>query len=90
MPSSRSGYGVGADGACWAWGSSVSTGTNSAGSVTSPVQVVGAHRFITVESSYDHTMGLKDNGTCWAWGLNNYGELGNGAYSAGIPMFHRS
>ena len=83
MPTSRSSYGLRADGTCWAWGASATTGTNSTGSVTSPVQVVGDHRFITVESSYDHTMGLKDNGQVWAWGYNQYGELGNGAYSAG-------
>lgn len=83
MPTSRSGFGLQANGTCWSWGAAVTTGTNSTGSVASPIQVVGSHRFITVEGSYDHTLALKDNGQTWGWGINTYGNLGIGSYSAG-------
>lgn len=84
MPTSRSSYGLRADGTCWTWGASAITGNNLTGSVTSPVQVVGGHRFITVEMSYDHGLGVKDNGQVWGWGPNTYGQLGIGSYSAGV------
>ena len=83
MPTGRSSYGLRADGTCWSWGSAVTSGNNSTGSVTSPVQVVGDHRFITAEFSYDHALGLKDNGQTWGWGPNTYGQLGIGSFSAG-------
>jgi alpha-tubulin suppressor-like RCC1 family protein len=51
--------------------------------VASPIQVVGAHNFITVEGSYNHTLALKDNGQAWGWGINTSGELGIGSNTAG-------
>jgi|WetSurMetagenome_2_1015567.scaffolds.fasta_scaffold177075_2 alpha-tubulin suppressor-like RCC1 family protein len=83
MPTSRSSFGLQADGYVYAWGAAETTGTNSTGSVASPIQVVGAHRFITIEGSYEHTMGLKDNGQVWVWGQNTYGQFGTGVYGGG-------
>jgi alpha-tubulin suppressor-like RCC1 family protein len=83
MPTSRSGFGLQANGTLYAWGNAITTGTSSTGSVASPIQVVGAHKFISVEGSYNHTLALKDNGQVWGWGVNTTGELGTGAYAAG-------
>jgi alpha-tubulin suppressor-like RCC1 family protein len=83
MPTSRAGFGLQAAGSLYSWGNSICTGTNSSGSVASPIQVVGAHNFIMIEGSYEHTIALKDNGQAWAWGVNTTGQLGTGAFSAG-------
>lgn len=83
MPTSRAGFGLQAAGRVFSWGNSICTGTNTSGSVNSPIQVVGNHNFITVEGSYNHTLALKDNGQAWGWGINTAGELGTGANNAG-------
>jgi alpha-tubulin suppressor-like RCC1 family protein len=83
MPTSRSSFGLLANGNLYAWGSYITSGTNSTANIFSPIQVVGNHRFIMVEASYEHTMALKDNGQVWVWGLNTYGQFGNGSYGGG-------
>lgn len=83
MPSSRVGFGLQAAGRVYSWGNAIATGTNSSGSVASPIQVIGNHNFITIEGSFNHTLALKDNGQAWGWGINTSGELGIGSFSAG-------
>lgn len=76
-------YGLKADGSVWAWGSPGSTGALGNGAITdrsSPVAVVGGHKFVKVAANTQNfnVYGLKADGSVWAWGSGSGGLLGDG------------
>lgn len=76
-------------GLCWSWGGNsygqIGNGTTT--SYSSPVQVVGNHSFIMIESGLNSSIGLKQNGQLWCWGGNDYGQLGtNNATGYSSPV----
>lgn len=77
MPTGYTGNALKANGECWVWGYGPTLGNNTTTNITSPVQVVGNHRFIQTDISSSHSVGVKDDGTTWCWGTNFYGNLGD-------------
>jgi alpha-tubulin suppressor-like RCC1 family protein len=78
------------DGTAWAWGfgtdGSLGQGTTTA-SRSSPVSVVGAHAFSTVEAGDRFSLALKSDGSAWGWGLNSSGQVGdNSTTSRSSPV----
>jgi len=71
-------FGLKADGSLWGWGLNNygQLGDNSITNRSSPVAVVGNHRFVNVASAARFCVGLKIDGSLWAWGGNQAGELG--------------
>jgi len=67
------------DGYCYAWGDNT-YGTLGDGTTTnksSPVSVLGGHKFIKIAADSTHALALDINGVVWAWGANINGQLGN-------------
>jgi len=76
-------FGLDSDGYVWAWGGNTygELGNNNAGvNESSPVSVVGGHKFVSIFSDCIASMGggIKSDGSVWVWGRNNYGQLGIG------------
>jgi len=71
---------VRSDGSVWAWGanSSGQLGVGTAGTRTSPVQVVGLTSVVAVAAGADYSLAVKSDGSVWAWGANYFGQLGDG------------
>ena len=72
--------GLRSNGTAWGWGNNANgqLGTNSTGTVSSPVQVAGGFSdWIDVSMGYFHAAGVRSNGTLWCWGLNGQGRLGD-------------
>jgi len=72
--------GLKSDGTVWTWGFNATTGQlgdNTINNRSSPVSVVGAHSFISMDSGQTHSLALKSTGTCWAWGWNLYSQIGD-------------
>ena len=66
----------------WGWQNFGQLGTNTTGSVNSPVAVVGGFTdWCQVATGYNNSSGLRTNGTAWAWGTNGSGSLGNNSTS---------
>jgi alpha-tubulin suppressor-like RCC1 family protein len=67
-------------GKLWAWGGSnaYSVGDGTAVAKSSPVQI-GAHSFVKVASSSNHSIALMSDGKLYAWGLGTSGQIGNNA-----------
>jgi alpha-tubulin suppressor-like RCC1 family protein len=73
----------------WGWGDNAygQLGNQSRTASSSPVLVVGNHKFIDVSSGGRHVMGLKGNGEVWCWGDGTSGVLGdNTATSKSSPV----
>ena len=80
-------FAIKADGSCWGWGLGAlgALGNNSTIATSSPVQVVGSHSFIGVNSSYQRGLGLKADGSLWGWGAGNilsYMSVGDNTLNA--------
>jgi len=72
------------DGRAWCWGRN---GHGQLGAdvrdpvVSTPVQVVGDHRFVALAAGERHTCGLEANGSLWCWGDDSQGATGVDASS---------
>ena len=78
------------DGSAWSCG--LNSGGNNDGQLGdgtsvdrhTPVQVIsswGGGSIVQVEATREHSLFLKSDGVLWAAGRNNYGQLGNGAFT---------
>lgn len=69
-----------ANGEAWCWGvneqGQLGTGNHTA--ATSPVQVGGGIKFISIVSGGGHTCGISTDSSAYCWGLNSRGQLGDG------------
>jgi alpha-tubulin suppressor-like RCC1 family protein len=64
---------------CWGDNSGGALGIGVADSLrTSPVQVIGDHDWVKIETGYMQTCGLTTDGEAYCWGPNVYGENGTG------------
>lgn len=72
--------GLKTDGSVMAWGLNASgqLGDGTTAKRSSPVAVLGAHKFIDIACGESHSVGLKADGTVMTWGRNTTGELGDG------------
>ena len=63
----------------WTWGINTSgiLGINSAGTMGSPVSVVGGRQFIQIATAETSIVALDSSSYVWAWGDNTYGQLGD-------------
>lgn len=72
------------DGSLWMWGSNsygqLGQGTTG-GASQFPVRVTDLSDVIDVDCGGGHTLALRADGTVWACGWNQYGQLGDGAFS---------
>lgn len=67
---------------CWGTGTSGQLGDNSITSKSSPVAVVGNHKFIQVSVGNNFCAALKEDGSVWCWGTNGSGQLGDNTTTA--------
>lgn len=78
---------------CWGWqqgygefGINNTTSDNIVGG-TFPVHTdttsAGWTDWSQIDTSTEHTCGVRANGTAWCWGWSNFGQLGNGVSGAG-------
>lgn len=68
------------DGSAWAWGTSFNgaIGDNTNAGRSSPVAIVGGHKFVKVLIVEEQVVALKSNGSVWSWGYNGNGQIGDG------------
>ena len=80
---------VRSDGSVWSWGynryGELGDGTGT--SRNAPVRVVRLNgsalgNIVQVGAGANHSLALRSDGTLWAWGRNNFGQLGDGTFSA--------
>jgi alpha-tubulin suppressor-like RCC1 family protein len=84
-------YAYKTNGMVWGWGGSSygQLGMNNTLSYSSPVQLIGNHSFMSIDSSLFNSAGLKQDGSMWTWGWNEYGQLGNNnrlSYSSPVQV----
>jgi alpha-tubulin suppressor-like RCC1 family protein len=80
-----------ANGEAWGWGMNGSyqlgIGTLDSTTKSYPVQVIGGHSFIKIDTAQETTIALKADGSAWTWGFGGAGLLGNNATSTvGSPV----
>lgn len=81
---SQMSIGLKANGEVWTWGNSFgfgSLGDNANANRSSPVSVVGNHRFTSISTEGGTCLCLKSDGTVWTWGYNAFGQLGDNSIS---------
>lgn len=83
--------GLAQDGKAWCWGSGtggkVGNGVTSSGNVSTPVEVLGGHRFVDIVAGLEHTCGKTANDEVYCWGRGGWGQLGHGDFTdQGVPV----
>ena len=80
---------VRSDGSVWSWGYNRygELGDGTGMSRNAPVRVVRLNgsalgNIVQVGAGANHSLALRSDGTLWAWGRNNFGQLGDGNFSA--------
>jgi alpha-tubulin suppressor-like RCC1 family protein len=80
---------VRSDGSVWSWGYNRfgELGDGTGMSRNMPVRVVRLNgsvlgNIVQVGAGANHSLALRSDGTLWAWGRNNFGQLGDGTFSA--------
>lgn len=68
----------GGDMYAWGNGTSGQLGDNAIQTRSSPVAVIGGHKFRDIMAGTDFSMGITKAGSLMAWGANNLGQLGQG------------
>ena len=70
-----------ADGTCMSWGKNeygcLGHGLGYPNNASSPISVVGGHRFKKVVSSHRHALAIDLDGLCWSWGHNSSHGFGD-------------
>ena len=59
-------------------------GHNGTYGVSSPVLIVGSHKWTELSLGYESGHGIKDDGTLWGWGRSTYGSSGINATTPDI------
>jgi len=74
------------DGELWGWGRNEhgQLGDGTTTQRTSPVRIGLASNWVSVVSTSNHSVGLRNDGTLWTWGYNGQGQLGNGTTTGSI------
>ncbi|MCB9064973.1 MAG: HYR domain-containing protein [Chitinophagales bacterium] len=72
-----------ADGSLWGWGSNSNgqLGDGSTTNSTTPKKItanMNNNIWVSVETAFEHSIGLQSDGSLWAWGNNSQGQLGDG------------
>lgn len=75
-----SGHALKSDGSLWTWGYNAygALGNNSVTNESSPILVVGNHKFVEVVSTDYARFARKADGSVWSWGACWLGLLGHG------------
>ena len=71
-------------GTAWGWGDNAPNGQigdNTTTNRSSPVAVVGNHKFVDVAAGGLHSFAIKANGAGWSWGNGVAGQIGEGSNS---------
>ncbi|MFA7478759.1 MAG: hypothetical protein WC184_12870, partial [Acidimicrobiia bacterium] len=74
--------GVTSDGDLYCWGynsvGQLGAGYGSIVNQTTPIKVLGNHRFVSFAAGQYHSCGITTDGDAYCWGYNNRGQLGIG------------